>query len=295
MKVLNRAGNFLGLRKEYSGYENSGIIILPVSFAGTHARGIYRAGPAEIIKASRRIESFDEEQNRDISIEKGIATLAFSDFANFDTSKSFDKLFKIAAGIIDGGKFIAAIGSGRSIAYPLIKAHHERYTGLSILHIDAHSGFKEKVGNKGSAHRSIMRSLEGLGDSIVQLGIRSQSKDEYEFIKTIGVRSFYAREIRMGMYGDGWQEMVAGILSKDVYITIDLDAFDPSQLPAVLMPEPGGLFWDETLNLLKIIGLDKNIVGFDISGLAPSGSVPTSNLVTAKLLYKILNYSFSGK
>ena len=133
-------------------------------------------------------------------------------------------------------------------------------------------------------------TIEG-GQRIVQVGVRAQSKDENEFRKRNGIRTFYAREIKMGMYGENWQEMAARILSENVYITFDLDGFDPSVLPATGRPEPGGLFWDETLNLLKIVCHDKNIVGIDITGLVPSRSNGSSNYTAAKLLYKILNYA----
>jgi agmatinase len=96
----------------------------------------------------------------------------------------------------------------------------------------------------------------------------------------------------MGLYGKNWQELVSKNLKENVYISFDLHAFDPSLMPSVANPEPGGLFWDETMNLLKIIGMDKNIIGFDIVEFSPPKNFVPSNYYAAKLVYKILNYAF---
>jgi len=137
-----------------------------------------------------------------------------------------------------------------------------------------------------------MARVAEFNTKIVQVGIRAQSKEESDFRKKNNIRTFYSREIKLGMYGDNWQELVSRSLTDNVYITFDVDGFDPSFLTATGTPEPGGLFWDETMNLLKIIGLDKNIVGFDVVELAPSKSHTSSSFVAAKLVYKMLNYAF---
>jgi len=289
MKVLGSKVNFLGLEKENSNYYDSKIVVVPVPFEKNIPRDKgTAAGPFEVLKASRRIERYDEEQNSEICFEEGIATLSPLDFSKLSITKSLDKLYTTAARLINDGKFIAALGGEHTIAYPFIKAYYENYTGLSILQIDAHSGLKDKA---LFSHECVMAYVAEFCERIVQVGVRAQSKDENEFRKRNGIRTFYAREIKMGMYGENWQEMAARILSENVYITFDLDGFDPSVLSATGRPEPGGLFWDETLNLLKIVCHDKNIVGIDITGLVPSKSNGSSNYTAAKLLYKILNYA----
>ena len=140
-----------------------------------------------------------------------------------------------------------------------------------------------------------MARVAEFNNKIVQVGVRAQSIEENEFRKQKQIRTFYAREIKMGMYGDNWQEIVARNLTDNVYITFDLDGLDNSVLPATGTPEPGGLFWDEVMYLLKIVGIDKNIVGFDVVELAPSKFHPSSNYTAAKLVYKILNYAFINR
>ena len=131
--------------------------------------------------------------------------------------------------------------------------------------------------------------------NIVQLGIRAQAIEEAEFIKEKDIETFYMRDIRSGKYGRLWHWRVLSKLSKNVYITFDVDGFDPSVISSTGTPEPGGLLWDETMNLLRLIGKRRNIVGFDVVELAPAKDAPASNFTAAKLVYKILNYTFQNK
>ncbi len=130
---------------------------------------------------------------------------------------------------------------------------------------------------------------------IVQVGIRAQCIEEAQFIKEKGIKTFYARDIRTMKFGKFWHWRVLSKLNKNVYITFDVDGLDPSIISATGTPEPGGLFWDETMNLVKLIGKKRNIVGFDVVELAPSANHPSSNFTAAKLVYKMLNYAFQVK
>ena len=125
------------------------------------------------------------------------------------------------------------------------------------------------------------------------MGIRAQCKEEYNFIKQNKIKTFYAREIRENKYSKNWQQKVLNSVKENVYITFDVDGFDPSVISATGTPEPGGLFWDEIMNLMKLIGQNKKIVGFDVVELSPNKNDISSSFNTAKLVYKLLNYSFT--
>ena len=130
---------------------------------------------------------------------------------------------------------------------------------------------------------------------IVQVGIRAQCIEEAEFIKENNICTYYARDLRLGRHGENWFDKVVDDLKENVYVTFDVDGLDPSIVNATGTPEPGGLLWDETMNLFRKIGMEKNIVGFDVVELAPSKYHEYSNFAVAKLVYKLLNYSFINK
>ena len=296
MKELGIKKNFLAIDKKYSNYRDSEIVVIsaPLEKTVSYGKGTAK-GPQEILEASHYVEFYDEELNRELCFDKGICTLAPLDFKKISVQKGIQKIYNEVGRHIDAGKFVVTLGGEHSLSVAPIKAHHERFENLSILQIDAHSDLRESYEGSIHSHASVMARVAEFNKSIVQVGIRAQCKDEADFRKKNQIRSFYMREIKLGMYGDNWQELVSKSLTENVYITFDVDGFDPSLLAATGTPEPGGLFWDETMNLLKIIGLDKNIVGFDVVELAPSKYHQSSSFITAKLIYKMLNYAFVNK
>jgi len=296
MKELGIKQNFLAIDKKYSNYKDSQIVIVsaPLEKTVSYGKGTSN-GPKEILNASHYVEFYDEELNRELCFEKGICTLAELNLSKLPVSKAIEKIYKEVSKHLDSGKFVVTLGGEHSLSVAPIKAHHERFKNLSILQIDAHSDLRESYEGSKYSHASVMARVAEFNTNIVQVGIRAQSKDESDFRKKNNIRTFYSREIKLGMYGDNWQELVSKSLTENVYVTFDVDGFDPSFLVATGTPEPGGLFWDETMNLLKIIGLDKNIVGIDVVELAPSKSHPSSSFVAAKLVYKLLNYAFVNK
>lgn len=296
MKELGIKQNFLAIDKKYSNYKDSQIVVVsaPLEKTVSYGKGTAR-GPKEILNASHYVEFFDEELNSELCFERGICTLPELKLSKLLISKSIEKIYKEVAKHIDAGKFVVTLGGEHSLSVAPIKAHHERFENLSILQIDAHSDLRESYEGSKYSHASVMARVAEFNTKIVQVGIRAQSKEESDFRKKNNIRTFYSREIKLGMYGDNWQELVSRSLTDNVYITFDVDGFDPSFLTATGTPEPGGLFWDETMNLLKIIGLDKNIVGLDVVELAPSKSHTSSSFVAAKLVYKMLNYAFVNK
>lgn len=290
MKILNSKNNFLGLTNEFSGYENSEIVILSFPFYKSGKGKIN--GPGEILKASRGIIPYDEEQKRELCFEKGICSLAPINFEKSSTNKSLENISKEIKTHISNGKFVVSLGGEQTISAAILNSIKDKYQNLSLLHFSAHSYSDELIIGKKKIQGNPISHISNLGIDVAQVGVRSQSKNENDFRRSNGIKTFYAREIKMGLYGKNWQELISKNIKENVYISFNLHAFDPSLMPAVANAEPGGLFWDETMNLLKIIGMDKNIIGFDVVELLPSKNFISSNYFSAKLIYKILNYAF---
>jgi len=293
MKTLTVKNNFLGLNKKYSSYETSDIVILqaPLEKTVSYGKGT-KIGPKEILKASHYVEFFDEELNKELCFEKGICTLEEIKSEKLSVKKSIDKIYKEVKKQIDVNKFVITIGGEHSLSLATVKAHLEKYKDMSVLQIDAHSDLRDSYEGNKYSHASVMARVAELTKEIVQVGIRAQCKEEFDFIKESKIKTFFMREIRNNKYGKNWQNKIVESLNENVYITFDVDGFDPSVIAATGTPEPGGLFWDETMSLLKQIGKEKNIVGFDVVELAPSKYHRESNFTAAKLVYKILNYCF---
>lgn len=293
MKELSIKKNFLGLEKKYSNYNISKIVIIqaPLEKTVSYGRGA-KDGPKEILKSSHYVEFFDEELNRELAFEKGICTLEEMKFGKLSTKKSIEKVYKEVRKQLDAGKFVVTLGGEHSLSSAPAKAHFEKYTDISILQIDAHSDFRDSYEGSKYSHASVMARVAEFTNDIVQVGIRAQCKEEYDFIKQNKITTFYAREIRENKYTKNWQQKVVNSLKDNVYITFDVDGFDPSVISATGTPEPGGLYWDETMNLLKLIGINKNIIGFDVVELASSKNNVSSSFNAAKLVYKIINYAF---
>lgn len=295
MKSLGIKSNYLGIEDKYSGLDSSQIVIVSAPFEKTVSYGKGTAnGPKAILEASHYVEFYDEEFDRELVFEKGIATLKPISFKKLSIKKSLNLIAQTVRELLSKKKFVVVLGGEHSISSATVLPFVETIQNLSILQFDAHSDLRESYENSIYSHASVMARISELTNDIVQVGIRAQCIDEANFIKKNKVKTFYSRDLRTGKYKD-WQKEVVNSLNENVFITFDVDAFDPSLLPATGTPEPGGLFWDETINLIKSIGKEKNIVGFDVVELAPQKGNPASDFLTAKLVYKILNCAFQNK
>ncbi len=293
MKTLPQKTNFLGIEKEFSSYGNSKIAIYSAPLENTVSYGSgTKNGPKEILKASHYVEFYDEEMDGELCFEKGIATLPINCFDKLSSKLAINKIEKDVANILTDEKFVVMLGGEHTVTLGSVSAHHKKYDNLSILQFDAHSDLRDSYGGNKYSHASVMRRVYEFNKNIVQVGIRAQCKEEADLIKSEKIKTFYMRDIRSEKLKVKWRKNVIDSLTDKVYITFDIDGFDPSIVPATGTPEPGGLFWDETLNLIKLVGKKKNIVGFDVVELAPSKHHTASNYITAKLVYKILNYAF---
>ncbi len=299
MKTLGKDKNFLSIPEEFSSLEKSKIVILPAPYEHTtsYIKGTI-LGPEKLIEASHQVELYDEEFDIELYKAAGIATLEPLDFTDLKDEKAVEIAYKIALELLKQDKFLVTIGGEHTIAIGPIKAYSEVYPDLTILHFDAHSDLRDEYeGNKYSHASAIARVFE-FNKNIVQVGIRAQDALEAKFIKENGIKTFYAWEIKSGKYnkdGKTWQDAIVDELNANVYITFDLDYFDPSVMPAVGTPVPNGLYWDETIELLKKVAESKNIVGFDIVELCPLPGLEYPNFISAFFTNKLLNIIFANK
>lgn len=292
MKVLNEKENFLALEENFSNYENSKYIIIQAPFEKTVSYGHgTAAGPQAIINASQYVEFYDEELDYQAAFVDGIATLETLEFNEIDTiEESFEKISNAVENVLKDGKFPIVLGGEHSISSAVFKPINSKFENLSILHFDAHSDLRDEYSGTKLSHACVMKRIFETNPKITQIGIRAQCEEEANLIKENKINTFYMRGIRKNLYGKDWIDKVINSLSDNVFISFDVDAFDPSVIPATGTPEPGGLFWDETLEILEKVIKNKNIVAFDVVELAPVSENTISDFNTAKLIYKMISY-----
>lgn len=277
--------NFGGLAKEFSSYQNARIVILPTPFEKTTTwlKGCYK-GPEAIIEASRNMELYDIETSLEV-YKKGIFTE--KDIQASSSEEMISRVCKKVEKLLNDKKFVVVLGGEHSISIGAIRAYAKFFKNINVLHLDAHSDRQEVHEGTKYNHACTMARVKEITKDIVSVGIRSM---DYSELKNIDkTKIFYADEI---YNSDIWIKKVVKKLSKNVYITIDLDVFDPGIMPSVGTPEPGGLGWYQILKLLRAVSESKNIVGFDVVELCPSQN-KAPDFLAAKLIYKLLSYIFS--
>lgn len=281
--------NFGALEKEFSDYEKSKVVILPVPYDGTRTWFVGKdwekidssKGPQAIITASRNMELYDIETDSEV-YKQGIHTLPELKIERTpeEMVNSIEKESKKHT-----NKFIVMLGGEHSITTGLVRAYKEKFPKMSVLQIDAHADLRNEWEGGGKySHASVMARIKEICP-IVQVGIRSAEQ------KPDNKNIFYAKDIHDN---DKWMEQAISKLTDNVFITIDLDGLDPSIMPSTGTPEPGGLQWYQTLKFLKKLCQKKNVVGFDVVELAPNQNNVAPDFLAAKLIYKLLSYKFSG-
>ncbi len=279
--------NFGYLPEEYSNPNNANIVIIPVTYDGTSTwcKGADK-GPTAIIEASANMELYDIETDSEV-YKKGIFTeepIA----GEISTTEMVETVTETVKYHLERNKFAVVIGGEHSVSIGSIKAHTEQYANLTVLQLDAHADLREEYNGSKYNHACVMARAKELCP-IVQVGIRSMDYSEKESIDSS--KTFFAKDIYNNT--DRIRKVISG-LSGNVYITIDLDVFDPSIMPSTGTPEPGGLLWYDVLALLKAVSEKKNIVGFDVVELCPDGRNKAPDFLAAKLIYKLLSYKFGG-
>jgi len=284
---MKDAINFGHLPEEYSDADNSGIVIIPVAYDGTSTwvKGADK-GPAAIIEASANMELYDMETDSEV-YKRGIFTESLIG-GEISTIEMVEAVIDNVKYYLGKGKFTIVIGGEHSVNIGSVKAHAEKYDDLTILQLDAHSDLRDEYNGSKYNHACVMARAKEVCP-IVQVGVRSMDISEKEFMDKS--RVFFAKDIHNNT---DWIKKVISKLSDNVYVTIDLDVFDPSIMPSTGTPEPGGLLWYDVLALLKTVSNKKNIVGFDVVELCPDGRNKAPDFMAAKLIYKLLSYKFGG-
>ncbi|MEO5929824.1 MAG: agmatinase [Candidatus Kapaibacterium sp.] len=297
MKTLGPKKNFLAIEEQFSTLDSSAIVILSAPYEHTVSYGGGAArGPRGIIDASAYVEFYDDEFDRELCFDRGIATVRPIDFGKRVDSDALVLIAKNVVALLDAGKFVVTLGGEHTISTAPILAHLEKYPEMSLLHFDAHSDLRDSYEGSKYSHASFAaRVAERMRpDRITQVGIRAQCREEAEFIKSSGVKTFYANAIRRGVHGEYWQKTVVDTLGEQVYVTFDVDYFDPSIMPSTGTPEPDGFLYSETLDLFRtILRSGRKIIGFDMVELAPVKGVSHPDLLAARLVYKMLNFAFA--
>lgn len=279
--------NFGGLPAEYSSYSNANIVILPVPFDKTTSwiKGADK-GPRAIISASRNMELYDIETSSEVYT-KGIYTA--DKIVAGSSPKMIKAVRKKADHFLGDGKFLVLLGGEHMVSLGSIEAHAKHFRNMSILHLDAHSDMRDSYEGDKFSHACIMARAKETTRNIVSVGIRSS--DASELGNMDKSRVFYASAINKSK---DWIRKAAGKLSNNVYISVDLDVFDPSIMPSTGTPEPGGLGWYQVIDLLEYVVKRKNVVGFDVVELCPSKHNMAPDFLAAKLIYKLLSFKFKG-
>ena len=291
MKYLTNKKGFLGVDNK-SNKEN--VVIIPFGLEKTVSYGGgTKNGPKEIIKASHQVELYDEDLKKEPYKNIGIKTLKF-----FPIKKSINEALKqienINKSVLDKKKFPLVLGGEHSLTCGSIRPFIKKYGKICLLHFDAHADLRNSYnGNKFSHASAIRRCLDNPNVSVISFGIRNISPNEIIFLnknkKRINI--FWAKDkIKWDL-----NKFKKIIKNKKIYITFDVDGLDLSLMPATGTPEPGGLFWDETINIIKIASKYSHIVGADINELSPIKGFDSYNFLAAKLVYKIIAYSFEYK
>ena len=283
--------NFGGLPEEQSSYEKSRAVIFPVPLerTTTYMTGT-RNGPAAILAASRNMELYDEELGLEPYKKIGIATLPAIDTQEGSLEKVLAELHTTELALLGDGKFPVVLGGEHSLTPPLVSAAAKKFTDLSVLQIDAHADLRDSYQSNPASHASAMRRVVEVCPA-VQVGIRSLSVEEAEAIPELRTKIYWAKEIARAPL-DSWVSRVVADLSPHVYLTIDLDGFDPAFVPATGTPEPGGLDWYQVTSLIRAVAAQRKIVAMDVVELLPLPGDHASDFLAAKLIYKILGYVF---
>ena len=292
MKYLSNKKGFLGIDNKSSVKEK--VVVIPFGLEKTVSYGNGTSkGPKEIIKASHQVELFDEDLNKEPYKYIGIKTLKpFPIKKNIiDALKQIENINKL---LLEKKKFPLVLGGEHSLTPGAIRPFVKKFGKICLLHFDAHADLRNSYNNNKFSHASaIRRCLDNPNVSVVSFGIRNISLTEISFLKKNKKRiKIYWAKDKSSWNLNKFKKIIS---NKKVYLTFDVDGLDSSLMPATGTPEPGGLFWDETIKIIKIAAQSSHIMGADINELAPIKGFDSYNFLAAKLAYKIISYSFEFK
>ncbi|SKB42422.1 agmatinase [Maribacter arcticus] len=285
---MSTSKNYAGIADEFAQLEKSKIILIPVPYDGTSTWGKGAdKGPEAFLEASENMELYDIETDSEV-YKQGIH-LTDPITENSSPEAMVNEVHAITKDFIKRNKFVTLFGGEHSMSIGSIRAFNECFDNLTVLQIDAHADLRESYEGTKYNHACAVYEANQT-TNLVQVGIRSMDAIEKTLMDE--EKTFFAHDMVNDEY---WTDKVIEAMTENVFITLDLDAFDPSIMPSTGTPEPGGLLWYETLEFLKQVFEDKNVVGFDIVELCPNKNDKSSDFLAAKLYYKMLSYKFAGQ
>jgi agmatinase len=277
--------NFLGMPHELADYKAARFAVLPVPYDATTSYSVgTRDGARAVITASQQVELYDEALGRE-SLKDGVATL---DPAPIDVSgpeATINGIYEAARKPVRDGKFLIGLGGEHSISSGLVRAVRSRYKKLSVLQLDAHADLRDEYQGSPWSHAAVMRRIADMGVPAVGVGIRNYSLEEAKFIKSAKKPIFSARTCRESKT---WIADVVSKLTDEVFVTIDIDGFDPAFAPGTGTPEPGGLDWYQVTDLLAAVAKEKTIVAADVVEVRPIPPNHVTEFLAAKLIYRLI-------
>ena len=278
--------NFGGIEDSFTSYNEAAFVVVPVPYdlTSTYQPGS-RRGPASILEASSNMELYDDELHRE-TYTVGINTFPAVEVDARGPAEMIRTVHRTIAQIAADGKIPVILGGEHSISFGAVAALKETYPELSVLQLDAHADLRDSYQSSPYSHASVARRISEICP-LVQAGIRSFSLEEAEFMKTAAVKSYSSDFI---LSHDHWCDEICANLRGDLYITLDIDVFDPSEMPATGTPEPGGLSWSHVLGLVREAAKRSRIRGFDVVELAPIPGIIAPDFLAAKLVYRIIGY-----
>lgn len=267
--------------------------VLPIPYERTvsFGRGTARA-PAAILAASRQTETFDEEFFRPYRL--GIQTLPAVNCRGADTAAIYNRIRAAARAVLEKNRFLMALGGEHSVTVPLVDAARAVHgNNFCVLNLDSHLDLRDSFRGRRDSHACVFRRVMDLGIPVVHAGIRSVCREEYELIRRRKIDVFWARDI-LASASDRWIGQIIRRLKRRVYLSIDIDAFDPSVVPGTGTPEPGGLAWYPVLRLLRRLGRARKVFAADIVEVAPIPATPVCEYAAAKLALKLMHYALKS-
>ncbi|RMG04205.1 MAG: agmatinase [Planctomycetota bacterium] len=282
--------NFLALPQEFSSRDSAQVWVLPIPYEGTTSYGAgTRRGPAAIIEASRQVETYDRRRRCEPCCEYGIATLAPVEIDMTSPEAMTAVIRRTVADLYeDGGpRLLVTLGGEHTVSVGVVRGLADRNVlpaDAVVVQIDAHADLRDTYENTPYSHACAARRMAELFP-IFQIGIRNISEEGDRFRRDSGrIETVFADELSSRNYLD---ELAAFVAGKHVYLTIDLDGLDPSIMPAVGTPEPGGLTWDQTIAVCDVIARNAaRVAGFDVVELAPLPGISGPDFIAAKLVYE---------
>jgi len=279
---------FGGKDSNWTDYESAKIIVFPVpyDYTATWQKGA-ASGPEAIIEASAHVELYDIETDTEVHLQ-GIHTFQLHHLPRSPedmTQVMRQNLFSF----VRDGKFPVMLGGNHSITPGAVQGIKNQFSDLTVLQLDAHADLRESYNGSLFNHACVMARVREVCPA-VQVGIRSMEREEFDRLDR--ARVFFARDI---LLQEDWIDKVVDLLSSHVYVTIDLDVFDPSVMPSTGTPEPGGLDWYQTVGLLRKVAEESHVVGFDVVELMPNKYNKAPDSMAAKLVYKFLSYIFKHR